>query len=186
MSWKFAGIIFKKNYKTTYPELLKQLEVQYSQSAEGFTFADAISRENQATALGQVNDNTLLLHHFLPYDCSYEPGAEGRLDDLLIPLSSEGDIMNYIVDGVSGTYCFSLFSAGKRIRRWAAEPGKTWCNEGNTMEYETSSAFKTDSPLDIFSMIEDEARLFAVWEAFTGISFQKLVQDDAPLFHFFL
>ena len=185
MSWKFAGIIFKKNYKTAYPELLKQLEVKYSQSAEGFTFADAISRENQATALGQVNDNTLLLHHFLPYDCSYEPGAEGRLDELLMPLSIESDIMNYIVDGVSGTYCFSLFSDGKRVRRWAAEPGKIWCNEGKPVDQEISSVSK-NAPPDIFSMSEDEAHLFAVWEAFAGIPFQKLVQDDAPLFHFFL
>ncbi|MCK9397688.1 MAG: hypothetical protein M0Q44_19120, partial [Methylobacter sp.] len=155
-------------------------------SAEGFTFADAISRENQAVALGQVNDNTLLLHHFLSYDCSYEPGSEGRLDELLMPLSLEGDIMNYIVDGVSGTYCFSLFSNGVRTRRWAAEPGKIWCNEGEPRTNETSSALKKAPPLDIFSMSDDENRLFAVWEAFIGISFQELVQNDTSLFHFFL
>jgi len=186
MSWKFAGIIFKKNYNAAYPELLKQLGVKYNQSAAGFTFADAVNRENRATALGQVHGNTLLLHHFLPYDCSYEPGSEGLLDELLLPLSLDGNIMNYIVDGVSGTYCFSLFSAGKRIRRWAAEPGKVWCDEGEPAPSETFSVLKNDSPIDIFSMNEDESRLFAVWEAFAGISFQELAQDDTPLFHFFL
>jgi|GEM_PF-1915165 len=190
MSWKFAGIIFKEDYQDAYPDLLKQLEIKYHQSAEGFTFSDAISRDNQATALGIVNGNTLLLNHLIPYDCAYEAGEEGRLDKILISLSLEGDILNYIVDGVSGTYCFSLFSNGIRTHRWAVEPGKVWCNEGNPVKGEmppVSEDALTDNTLpDIFARSEDEAHLFAVWEDFIGVSFQELVQNDTLLFHFFL
>ncbi len=190
MSWKFAGIIFQKNYQDSYPELLQLLEIKYYQSAEGFTFADAIGRENQATALSIVNGNTMLLNHLIPYDCSYEPGGEGRLDDILAALSDEANIMNYIVDGVSGTYCFSLFSKGARIRRWAVEPGRVLCDEGELVDGEVSkisqNALAGNSLPDIFVMSEDEAHLFGVWEAFLGVSFQELVQNETPLFHFFL
>jgi hypothetical protein len=190
MSWKFAGIIFRKDYRGSYPDLLKRLGVVSYQSAEGFTFSDAIRRENQATALGFVNGNTLLLHHFIPYDCSYEPGGKGRLDDILIPLSLEGDIMNYIIDGVSGTYCFSLFSKGERSRRWAVEPGNVWCNDGSMVNGEMPAVSKNavtgNSLPDIFMVSDDEAHLFAVWEAFIGVSFQELVRNDTLLFHFFL
>lgn len=190
MSWKFAGIIFKKDYKDSYPDLLERLEVKYFRSAEGFSFSNAISRENQAVALGRVNGNTMLLHHLIPYDCSYEPEGEGRLDNILASLSLQEDIMNYIIDGVSGTCCFSLFSKGVRIRRWATGPGKVWCNEGKLVKGEEPAVYKNamaDNPLpDIFAMSEDEAHLFAVWEAFLGVSFQELVQNDAPLFQFFL
>lgn len=190
MSWKFAGIVFKKDYKDSHPDLLKSLEVKYSWSAGGFSFSDAISRENQATALGSVNGETMLLHHFIPYDCSYEPEEEGRLDNILAKLSLQGDIMNYIIDGVSGTYCFSLFSKGVCIRRWATEPGKVWCNEGKLVKGEepaiSKNAMVDYSLPNIFVMSEDEAHLFAVWEAFLGVFFQELVQNDEPLFHFFL
>jgi hypothetical protein len=190
MSWKFAGINFKTDYRGSYPDLLKRLGVEFHQSGEGFTFSDAISRDNQATALGFVNGSTMLLHHFLPYDCSYEPGEEGQLDDALEALSLEGAIMNYIIDGVSGTYCFSVFSGGKRIRRWAVEPGKVLCNEGEPVAGESATITRNpsidDSLPDIFAMSEDEAHIFAVWEAFLGVSFQELVKSEAGIFEFFL
>ena len=184
MSWKFAGIIFKKDYGAACPELLGRLGVEYSRSTGGYTFAEAVSRANRATALGVVNGQTMLLDHLLPYDCAYELGKEGRLDELLRPLSVEGDdILNYIVDGVSGTYCFSCFSQGQRIRRWATEPGNVWCDEGKPVAGE--------APLDealapIFAASTDEAHLLAVWAAFSGISFQELVHNDSPLFYFFM
>ena len=190
MSWKFAGISFKKAYQTSYPDLLKRLGVKYTQSAGGFSFSDAIDRANQATALGGVNAHTMLLHPLLPYDCAYEPDVEGRLDAILAALSLEGDILNYIIDGVSGTYCFSLFSKGIRTRRWATEPGKVWCDEGEPVSGEApavSQPAATEPALPaLFAMSEDEAHLFAVWEAFIGVSFQELVRDDTSLFHFFL
>ena len=190
MSWKFAGINLKKDYHGAYPDLLNKLGFEFHQSGEGFTFSDAIRRENQAIALGFVNGSTMALHHLLPYDCSYEPGEEGRLDGALEALSLECDIMNYIIDGVSGTYCFSVFSGGKRIRRWAVEPGSVLCNEGKPVAGETATITRNpsrdDSLPDIFAMSEDEAHIFAVWEDFIGVSFQELVQSETDIFECFL
>ena len=190
MSWKFAGIHFAKDYRDDYPGLLQRLKVDFNNSAEGFSLADAIGRDNLAVALGQVNGKTLLFHHFLPHDCSYEPGVTRRLDAILEPISREGDVMNYIIDGISGTYCFSLFSQGIHIRRWAVEPGKVWCDEGAPIAGEKPGDFAgtpIDSPLPaIFAMTADEARIFSVWEAFIGVSFQDLLNQRADLFQFFL
>ena len=99
MSWKFAGIIFKKDYFKSYPDLLRKFWVKPYPSAKGLAFSDAIRRQNQAIALGWINGHTMLLHPFISYDCSYEPGVEGRLDEILASLSLEADALNYIVDG---------------------------------------------------------------------------------------
>ncbi len=104
MSWKFAGINFEEDFQGSYPTLLGRLGLDCSGPAKGFTFADAIARDNQGTALGIVNGKTVLLNHLLPYDCAYEAGQEGRLDEILAHVSLAGDILNYILDGVSGTY----------------------------------------------------------------------------------
>jgi hypothetical protein len=189
MSWKFAGISFVKDYQASYPDLLKRLGVHYYRSSEGFTFSDAIRHDNLGTALGVINGKTMLLNHLLPYDCSYEPGKEGRLDEILKSLSIEGTILTYIVDGVSRTYCFSLFSHGERVRRWGTEPGNVWVDEGQPIDGEPAMALRKPTPDDflpgIFAVSDDEAHLFAVWEAFMGVSFQQLVQDNSPIFHLF-
>lgn len=189
MSWKFAGILFQHDYQTAYPALLHRLEVNCADTATGFTFAEAIDRENQMIALGFVNGITMLLHHLLPYNCSYEPGEQSRLDEQLAALAHEGDILNYIVDGVSGTYCFSLFSQGVRTRRWATAPGNAWCNEGPPIPGEMAPApTHLDPDLSLpapFTTSADEAHLFAVWEAFLGITFQELVQNKRPFFRLF-
>lgn len=190
MSWKFAGIIFKKSYRSRYEDLLARLGVTGQLVGHAYPFAEAIQRKVGETAVGVVHGKTLLLDHLLPYDCSYEPGEEGPLDGVLAELSENGDVLNYIFDGVSGTYCFSLFRLGKRVRRWATEPGHVLCDEGEPLAAEQQAASKieeVDKELpEIFAMTEDEARLFSVWEWFCGVSFQGLLQDETPLFDVYL
>jgi hypothetical protein len=191
MSWKFAGIIFRKDYSRDHTRLLEKLGVTYYQSAEGFTFASAIGRDNQAAALGTIGEHTFFLHHFLSYDCSYQQGEEGRLDEILADLSTEADIFNYIIDGLSETYCFSAFSGGKRIRRRGADPGNIWCDEGELLPGET--AIKRMDQIDetaglpsLFHITGNEAQLIGAWEAFSGCSFQEMLADEQPFLSFYL
>lgn len=189
MSWKFAGMVFRGDRRSSYPDLLHRLGVDYAQSAGGFTFGDAIDRDNRATALGVIGDSTLLLHRLIPYDCSYEAGQEGPLDAALASLSEEGDVLSDVLDGVSGTYCFAAFGAGSRIRRWAAQPSGAFCDEGSPLEGErpTSGAAGSGASEGAASApLDHEARLFAVWGAFVGTPFQTVVKNEAPDFRFFL
>lgn len=105
-------------------------------SAEGFTFGDAIDRDNRATALGVIGDSTLRPHRWIPHDGAYAAGQDGPLDAAPASLSEDGDALSDSVDGVSGTYCSAAFSAGARIRRWAAQPSGVFCDEGSLLEGE--------------------------------------------------
>ena len=189
MSWRFSGLIFENQGEASFESLLERLKGDHHRRAGAATFLDAIRRDNEATAVGFVNGRTMLLDHFLPFDCSYVPGRSGPLDEKLAPLSLEGDILNFIVDGVSGTYCFSLFSQGRRIRRWATLPDKLLCDEGRPLLAESQPPPGDPTPeedqLPIFTVEDDEAHLFAVWEALLGLTLQELVQDDRPLFQLF-
>ncbi len=189
MSWKFAAILFQKDYASSYDALLGRLGVERSGPVGEVSFADAVSRRNLATALGAVQGKTLLLDPLLPYDCSYEAGGEGPLDERLRSLSFGGDILNFIFDGVSATYCFTLFRQAKRVRRWAAEAGEVWCDDGPPIAGEGEpTSLNAATALDLSAMFApsaDETRLLAVWEAFLGTSFQDLVRDERPSFQVF-
>lgn len=176
MSWKFAGIQFARSYQDAFADLLDRLGQHDAHPGADLTFAQATSLHNQGTAIGVVNGHTLLLDHLLPYDCTYEPfGPDGPLDERLRSLSLGGDVLNFICDGVSGTYCFSLFRQGARIRRWAGEPERVLCNEGPLLPAE--SILAVDAAVD-----SGEARLFAVWEDMLGVSFAELVEGERPSF----
>ena len=181
MSWKFAGIVFARSYQDAFRDLVGRLGLPSARPGVELTFSAATSRRNQATAIGIVNGRTLVLDHLLPYDCAYEPDRDGPLDERLRSLSLGGDVLNFICDGVSGTYCFSLFRQGRRIRQWAGEPGRVTCDEGQPLPAEAQlPAADTDAGVDAPCAGED--RLFAVWEAFLGVSFEDLVADARPLF----
>ncbi len=177
MSWKFAGIIFARSYRDAFADLVSRLGLPSVRPGAELTFSAATSRRNQAAAVGIVNARTLVLDHLLPYDCAYEPDRDGPLDERLRSLSLSGDVLNFICDGASGTYCFSLFRQGSRIRQWAGEPGRVTCDVGQPLPAE---AHLPATAVDAGGAGED--RLFAVWEAFLGVSFEDLVADERPLF----
>lgn len=190
MSWRFASITFRSDHSGRFPELLQRLGVRYHQSAPGFTFDDAIRWDNKATAVGLVNGRTMVLEHFLPYDCSFEPGKTGRLDPVLMELSVQEDILCCIVDGGSGTYCLAAFHKGQRVRCWAAEPGRVLCQEGQPVEGEEQDHSARLRDLEalpaMFTPCDNELRVLGAWEHFLGVSFQDLVRSEEALFHFFL
>lgn len=192
MSWNFAGIIFEKNYQNQYPDLLTDLKVNFQQSGEGFTFDQAIRYDNQASALRIVNQKTLFLNHLLPYNCSYEPKEDLYLDKILTILSSEGDILNFIVNERADMYCFSLFSQQKRIRRWAIYPEGIMVDEGEKLNVEKAEISNQDQDVHpeelpvLYHMSASETQLFRVFASFLGLTFQELVRDKNPRFHFFL
>jgi hypothetical protein len=186
MSWKFAGIAFARSYAANPRDLLRRLGLPDADPGAELTFAEATSRRNEGTAVGIVNGRTLLLDHLLPYDCAYEPGREGPLDERLRSLSVGGDILNFVCDGASGTYCFSLFRQGERIRRWAGDPDGVSCDEGSPLAAEAELPADTRAAnalaAGIYATNFGEIRQFAVWEAFLGVAFEELVQDDRPRF----
>ena len=177
MSWKFGGIAFTRGYQGAFRELVGRLGLPNAQAGAELTFSEGTSRRNQGTAVGIVDGRTLVLDHLLPYDCAYEPDRDGPLDERLRSLSLGGDVLNFICDGVSGTYCFSLFRQGRRIRQWAGAPGRVTCDVGQPLP---AAAQLPAADTDAGGAGED--RLFAVWEAFLGVPFEDLVADERPLF----
>lgn len=177
MSWKFGGIVFARSYQGALRDLVGRLGLPNAQAGAELTFSEGTSRRNQGMAVGIVNGRTLVLDHLLPYDCAYEPDRDGPLDERLRSLSLGGDVLNFICDGGSGTYCFSLFRQGGRIRQWAGEPGRVTCDVGQPLPAEAHLP-----ATDVDGGGAGEDRLFAVWEAFLGVSFADLVADERPLF----
>jgi len=182
MSWKFAGIAFEKNYVGAFSQLLAKLQIGFTNSNSGFTFLDAIAPSNRATALGIIHHKTLLLHHLWPYDVAYEPDQTLPLDPLLSDESRHGQILSFIIDGMSATYAFALFDQGQCVRRWGVAPGNTFCNEGVPLVTEAphSLIVNADQPTP------DESHIFGVLEGFLGIPFQTMAQSKAELFEAFL
>ena len=192
MSWRLAGIIIKKEYDNNFVELVKELQIQFYNSANGFTFSEAISRKNEGTAIGIINGNTFLFNHFLIYGCSFEGNKLNELDNKLLDISKGADLISFIFDGIGGWYSYSYFSKRKRIRCWASDNGNIQCNEGILQDSEnkgiikrTKNDTKQNLP-SIFDLNNEEEYLFSIIENFGNFNFQEWILNKKENFEFFL
>ena len=185
MGWTFGGIAVKNNHSGSFQSLLGALNLRRTDTGNRFNFSSALSQKNTGTAIGIINDCTVLLDPLLPYDCSYTEDEESRFDKTLTLFSKEAETLVFMLDSISGTYAFSFLGEGECKRKWAAEPGNILCNEGDYLEAEVPFITGNASALRRYSS-EGEARVFAVIESFLGVGFDGLTKDNQNLFHLFI
>jgi hypothetical protein len=135
------------------------------------------------TAVGTINNQTHLLHHFLTYDCAFESGKETDLDKLLAELSKQADILAFVIDTVPSWYSFAHFAQGKKNRCWAVNDNAIICNEGDQLSFEQNDPPKLES---IFPISEHEEYFLAAIESFGKFNFQESIQSEEESFQFFL
>lgn len=168
MSFNFAGFLFAST--TLEPTaILRAMGLEARALPQRVELAAATRTDFLHSAIGVVGTGTILINHFLPYDCSFEPGGTSPLDRRLAPLSEEGPLLAFYLNGHAGYYGFSLFEGGARVRRRATSPAAVAVDEGAPLPQEAPyPPGHTD----------DEARLFALSKRFLGARLDRLIMDS--------
>lgn len=169
MSWTFGGLLIQKDYTGKLDEFLALTRQPSSISEWRLSLYESVLLKGQQAAVGVVNGCTVLINEVLPYDCSFVEGEDSDYDKQLATASAKGAILVFVFDGISGTYGYSVFNNGKRIRRWAADPGIILCDEGESMEFDN----KTDH----------EERVFAAMGYYLQASFSGLFRNNEKIFY---
>jgi hypothetical protein len=169
MSWTFGGLLIKKNYTGKLDEFLALTWQPLAISESKLSLYESVLLKGQQAAVGVVNECTVLFNEGLPYDCSFDEGEESDYDKQLAAASMEATILVFLLDGISGTYGYSIFNNGKRVRRWAADPRAVLCDEGEVMEFENRG--------------DNEERVFASMEYYLKTPFATLFRDNEKIFY---
>lgn len=183
MSWKFGGLVMQKNFSKKLEGIFETLGRAPIFSGTILSFRESLNVKGNQSAAGSINQNTILLNEFLPYDCSFTPGKESGFDKKLASVSKEGPILVFFLDGTSGTYGFSVFEDGERTRRWAAIGVDILCNEGEYLEAETFFIAGIEKS-DVYDS-EEEARVIKVVESFMEADFSVLLKNENLKFYVF-
>jgi hypothetical protein len=171
MSWTFGGLLMQADFSQHLDEFLLLVHQGNGISGDKISFNSALSLKGDHAAAGVINNCTVLLNEYLPYDCSFTPGVESNYDKRLASASARAGILVFLLDGISGTYGYSFFDSGKRVRRWAVDPGSVLCNEGETLEFENTP--ETDP----------EKRVLAAIEYYLSKSFVSLMRDSEAILY---
>lgn len=179
MSWTIGGMIIKMNFSGDCHKPLALIGRHGEFTGRMINFEGALALDNNRTAVGTVSNSTIIINEFLPYDCSFTTGKKSVFDHKLeyITAKEKITITVFIMDGISGTYGYSIFEDGKRVRRWAAMSEEILCNEG------AEQAFEKDYTTILTGQAEqsgDEQKLINMIEFFLDQSFISLLEDDSP------
>lgn len=172
MSYKFGGVCLSKNYEQTPKTWQQLLEIPCAGEGGTVSMKAATSTTWPGVAYAYVDDCTLIQANDYVMDANFYDTELYELDELLATASSQTKILIYWLDGVTGTYGFSLFENGERKRVRGILNGKIAMDEGELLPAEKHFS-KEDK--------NDEERIFAIIEAFTGRSLTMLIQDDFQL-----
>lgn len=185
MSFSFGGMAVNKDYSGKFEALLDKLGIARKATGSGFSMTRAISGVNGGSAIAAFNGQTLLFDQLLPYDCSFSPGEESRLDKRLAAYAVEESVLVFMLDGISETYGFSLFEQGKRRRRWGIQPKGLLCDDGELLKPESAFIAGNINYENIFST-PGEMRVIAVLEYFLKADFNELLTNENRIYHLFV
>ena len=183
MSWKFGGLVVKKDFSKNLESFFELLGRSQQFSGTIVSFREALNVKANQSAVGSIKDATVLLNEYLPYDCSFTAGKETAFDKKLASISAGVEILAFFLDGTSGTYGFSVFNEGERKRQWAATEEEILCNEGEYLPVESTFIAGIESTADFKS--EEEARVIRVLEEFIGADFSVLIKNENLKFFLF-
>ena len=159
--------IFELQGKRHDEDILAAIGYRGPSLAGDVSISDACEREFRDTAVFQYAEKVIVVDQFKPYDHAYSPGETNAFDKKLAAISSDGTAFTAFLDGVSGTYGYSLYQQGERRRRWAVTPGEILVDEGDPLTAE--SAERASDP---------EERIFAIIQDLIGVAFNDLLTED--------
>lgn len=157
---------------TKHEDLLGQLGLPSLRRSGRISFPQATSTSFLETAIGRVGSGVVIVNHFLPYDCSFEPGETSSLDERLAQLSQDALVMVFYLDGHTGGSGFALFQDGRRIRRRAILDGSVLqVDEGPPLPPELALA----------AGVDEESRVFALSALVLGFSLDAVIFSEEQM-----
>ena len=169
MSYTLSGILINKNCKKDRRTILSLTGTSEAAAAPLIRIKEATKKDFRNTAVFFEDNYSLIINHRIGYDLSVGENNFSGLDSKLLQLANRCQIMAFYMDGVSGSYGFSIFEHKQRIRRRFVNPNEIIIDEGNILDEEHQ--FDPHH-------LNDEHRIFVLAKKILGSSFFQMIFDN--------
>jgi hypothetical protein len=166
-----GAILIQSDYEGHYAGLLERLGQGSLKESGPISMQEATHAVFDGTALGSYQKATILINHFLPYDCSHQADHPSDLDRRLANLSTSGQLLCFYLDETSMSFGFSVFQNGERVRARKVDPQQIYADFGIPLPAE--------APFDPANR-DDSARILAITEALLGKPMNRLIVENQP------
>jgi hypothetical protein len=162
MGFLLGGLISKHIIPVSEKEILKMLGRENYSGPKRINMESATSADFFGVGIASIDGLSIILGRDIPHSCSFEKSSLTSLDESLEALSTNGDIVSFLVNSISDTYAWSIFRNGKRVRGKSIVERKILSDFGNETEYDKG-------------IKADDAGLIHLIERFSGYSYFDLV-----------
>lgn len=163
-----GGVIFKKGDLFSDKAILEMLNRSDREYPCNMPLEEATSADFDGTAIARLGEMVLVFDKHLPYYCSFGKEQLSRIDPALEEASRKGDVLCFLINSVSDTYAWSIFSNGRRVRAKSAAEGKVLSETGLPTAY--------DRGINV-----DDEGMVELIEKFTGYSFGEMLFEKELL-----
>jgi hypothetical protein len=162
MGFMTGGLILKNGSMLKNKYMLKILgHGQYTYSGD-LLLEEATSGSFNGIAFARVGAMLVVMGRDIAHSCSFEEDEISEVDKNLGVISKAGDILCFLINSVSDTYAWSIFSGGIRTTAKSAAGGELISEFGSPTKY--------DDALEL-----NEQGMITLLENFTGYDFIDLV-----------
>ena len=161
MSWHTSGIILRGDWHRSPAKLFGELGFAEPKWARSASFEEVTGVTLEGRAVGYVKGWTIVWDAHMFFNLA-EPEApspdclwSAPVDWGLTRLSQDSFVFSFILEGSSGTYGYSVYQGGHRIRTFLAQEDTVRIDSGDALQEETAVfARETDGEARIFLLME--------------------------------
>jgi hypothetical protein len=150
-------IIIKSDYSNSIDQLLKQLDLSVKRRKEPVHIDEVLAPGYPNTAIGFWNDNTIIINHSLPYDCTPLFYKYSDLDENLMKISKMAEVLCTYGNSISGVYGHALYIGGNKVKCRAYQDNEI---ERDQFEPELPEVHRNYSELDEETYYNNFSKLF--------------------------
>ncbi|MDP2386674.1 MAG: hypothetical protein Q8M29_09910 [Bacteroidota bacterium] len=112
---RLSGILLNVNRTVQDSEILLLVNEATEETPENSHFETITSDEFEGVGILRINNTVLILEKSIAHGCSFDEIKPSIFDDELAALSSDGQVLCFLINSYSDTYAYSYFKNGARL-----------------------------------------------------------------------
>jgi hypothetical protein len=112
---RISGILINLNRNVQNSEILLLVGEVTEETPENSHFETITSVEFEGVGILRINDAVLIMERSIAHGCSFDEIKPSIFDDELTALSTDGQVLCFLINSYSDTYAYSYFKNGERL-----------------------------------------------------------------------
>ena len=121
---RLSGILLNVNKIVNDTQILSLIDLDTEETPESSHFETINSYEFEGIGILRINNAVLIFEKSIAHSCAFDEITPSSFDDELSALSSDGQVLCFLINSYSDTFAYAYFKNGERLSYKGAVGGE--------------------------------------------------------------